>query len=172
MAENLKLGGPSLIIFLAQLINKIIETKSIPENIKYVIIHLIYKKDKKANISGNYRGITIISIICKVLDIIQDQHQESAIPPNKNDLQFSFIKGRSPLHATIIISEILAEAKDGKTKLLGASLDIPKAFDVISHPHLLRKLYLAGLTGRWWIMKDNTYTNMCSRVTWKSECRK
>ena len=70
-------------------------------------------------------------------------------------------------HATIILSEILAEAKVGKKKLLVASLDIQKGFGFISHPHLLRKCYIAGLPGRWWIMKFNTFSNMCSRVTWK-----
>ena len=103
-----------------------------------------------------------------MLDIVQARHQTAAIPSDKGSLQLSFTKGRSASDATVILSETVAEAKDGKRTLLVASLDIQKAVDVISHSHLLWKLYLTGLPCRWWILKEN-YTNMCSRVSWQGE---
>ena len=172
VAESLQHGGPPLINFLTQIINKIIETKEIPELIKGGIMHPIHKKGKPINISGNYRGISIISIICKVLDLIQLSHHNAVIPQDKCDLQFSFTEGRSPTQATIVLSELLAEAKDEKKCLIVITLDIQKAFDMISHPHLLRKLYLAGLTGRWWVLKENSYSKMTSRVTWQGQLGK
>ena len=132
------MGGPELITFITLIINRIIDTRSIPDIIKSGIIHPIHKKGKAAYVAGNYRGITITRILCKVLDIIQKNHQDAAIPADKLDLQFSFTRDRSPSHATVLMSEMLAEAKDSKRPLLIASLDIQKAFDVISHPHLLR----------------------------------
>ena len=70
------------------------------------------------------------------------------------------------------MSEVLAEAKDNKKTLLVGSLDIEKAFDVISHPILLRKLYLAGLSGPWWTLKQDMYTDMTTKVKWKGELGK
>ena len=67
VAEHLKEGGPSLIKFITCLINRIIQTKEIPDRIKGGIIHPLHKKGKPINKSGNHRGITIISVICKVL---------------------------------------------------------------------------------------------------------
>jgi hypothetical protein len=132
-------------------------------------MHPIHMKGKPHTPAGNYRGITIINIICKILDIIHANHQRAAIPHDKCPLQFSFTQERSPTQASVLLSEILAEAKDGKKILLVASVDIMKAFDIISHAHLLRKLYLAGLPGRWWIMKENSCTNMTSRVVWDGQ---
>ena len=169
VAEHLQHGGPNLSRFITNLINRIIETKEIPDAIKGGIMHPIHKKGKPINIAGNHRGISIISIICKVLDLIMLAHQTAAIPDDKCDRQFSFTKGRSPNQATIILSELLAEAKEAKKPLLVATLDIQKAFDVISHPHLLRKLYEGGLPGRWWLLKENSYSNMSSRVIWQNQ---
>ena len=169
VAEHLHHGGPNLTRFLTNLINRIIDTKEIPEAIKGGILHPIHKKGKLINIAGNHRGISIISIICKVLDLIMLAHQTAAIPTDKCDLQFSFTKGRSPNQATIILSELLAEAKEAKKPLLVATLDIQKAFDVISHPHLLRKLYVGGLPGRWWLLKENSYSNVSSKVIWQNQ---
>ena len=169
VSENLKLAGPWLSSFLASTINRMVKSRNIPDIIKSGIIHPIQKKGKDINIANNYRGITIISILCKVMDTIQLRHQEAAIPPAKCDTQFSFTKGRSPVQATIVMSELLAEAKDEKKTLVVTSLDIMKAFDVISHAHLLRKLYMAGLPGTWWLLKENSYANMTSKVTWKGK---
>ena len=48
-------------------------------------------------------------------------------------------------------------------------MDIMKAVNIISHTHLLRKLYLAELQGRWWILKENFYTKMGCNVTWNGQ---
>ena len=135
----MKLGGPAVVNILTRIINQIISSRSVPNSINGGILHPIHKKDKPVKIAGNYRGITITSIICKVLDSIHLDHQEAAIHPKKCDTQFSFTKGRAPTQASIIMAELMSEAKEDKKPLYFASLDIEKAFDVISHPHLLRK---------------------------------
>ena len=32
-----------------------------------------------------------------------------------------------------------------------------------------KHLFKAGLQRRWWILKENTYTEICSKVTWQGE---
>ena len=44
-----------------------------------------------------------------------------------------------------------------------------KAFDVVFHPSLLRKLYTHGLRQNWWLLKQDMMTGMYSRVLWQSE---
>jgi len=70
-------------------------------------------------------------------------------------------------HAAFLVSEAINEAKDSKTPLYAATLDVEKAFDVVNHNALLLKLFLQGLPGRFWQLKDNSYTNMTSKVKWE-----
>ena len=163
IAENLKYAVPNLLSLLTSMINKIVETRRIPITLKCAILHPIHKKGKSINISGHYRGISITSIISKVVDTIQVNHQEASIT-HKQHNQFSFTKKRTPAQASIILTELMGEAKDSKKTLIATTLDIEKAFDNMSHTHQLRKLYLAGLTGRWWTIKQDSYQNMSTKV--------
>ncbi len=67
------------------------------------------------------------------------------------------------------MSELLAESRELKKTLVTASLDIEKAFDRVSHPHQLKKLFTAGLPSTWWQLKSDAYDNMITRVTWNGE---
>ena len=168
VTEHLQLGGHYLEVYMASIINAIICRRDIPYLLKSGILHPIHKKNKLLNIAGNYRGITIIKIIGKVLDIILAKHQQVAIPSTHN-MQFSFTQGRAPSHATLLMSEAIAQAKDRKAPLFLATMDIQKAFDVVPHNHLLRKLYHEGLTGKWWVLKSSAYADMHTKVTWNGK---
>lgn len=171
VSEHLKLGGDGLEDFLKKIINKIIQNKEIPNALKSGILHPIHKKGKAILNAGNYRGITIIKIIAKVLDIIIARHQAEAIP-NTCNLQFSFTKDKSPSHATLLLNEAISEARDNDMPLYMITMDIQKAFDIVPHHHLLRKLYQEGLTGSWWELKKSSYTDMTGKVIWRNEIGK
>ena len=49
--------------------------------------------------------------------------------------------------AGLIITEAYAEAKDKNEPLIMQTLDAEKAFDVVWHDSLLRKLYKDGVIG-------------------------
>ena len=71
------------------------------------------------------------------------------LPTFDNDdddkLQRGFTEGVSPLHAGLIISEAYFEAKDNKTDLILQTFDAEKAFDIVWHDSLLRKLFIDGV---------------------------
>ena len=150
--------------FITKIINKIIEARNIPERLKIGILHPIHKKDKAINIPGNFRGIQIISILAKILDIIRNNHQKAAIPDDRCDYQFGFTEGRAHSHATMLLNKVIAEAKDTKEPLYVASLDIQKAFDVTPHANLLHKLFHDGLPATWWLLKSSGYDEMKTKV--------
>lgn len=166
VAEHIILGGRPLAEFITKITNCIIKDKKIPDKLKTGILHPIHKKDKEINIPGNFRGITIISIIAKILDIIRANHQKQAIPEDRLDVQFGFTEDRAPAHASLILNEAIAEARDNKSPLFIASLDIQKAFDVVPHTLLLRKLFHDGLPGSWWLLKKSSYEGMTTKVIW------
>ena len=54
------------------------------------------------------------------------------------------ISSRCP--AALLFTEAIAEARDTRSPLYTACIDASKAFDVVWHKSLLRKLYNSGLT--------------------------
>ena len=51
--------------------------------------------------------------------------------------------------------------------LIVATLDAQKAFDVMDHEFLLRRLFRDGITGADWMLLRNMYTNLTSVVKWE-----
>ena len=69
------------------------------------------------------------------------KHQESL---TQSELQFGFTKSRNPVMAALVLTEAIAEARDQDTPLYVATLDASKAFDVVDHTSLKRRLYLSN----------------------------
>ena len=121
---------------------------NVPFRLKGGLTHSIPKKRKFINVPGNARGISITPVIGKILDSVNQTHQETGIE-NTHLLQFGFTKGRNCTAAALLVTESIAESKDNKRPLYISALDVQKAFDIISHPSLLRKMFNLGLTGVW-----------------------
>jgi hypothetical protein len=68
-AEHLQYGVSTISDYLASTINNIFYTKYVPDSIKKGLLTAVPKKDKDLSSTSNYRGITVISIICKLLEI-------------------------------------------------------------------------------------------------------
>ena len=168
-AEHVIYGGQVIADFLTKVVNAVIQDQQIPPVIKSAINHPIPKKGKDTTKPGNARGISICPIVGKVVDSIQLQHQKAAVSETLVDHQFGFTELRSPSHATLLLSEIIAESKESNQPLYICTLDIQKAFDVICHDSLLRKLFDEGLPSRWWQLKKDAYKGMTTKVIWDGE---
>ena len=96
------------------------------------------------------------------LNAIIDQVEEL-----QSNLQIGFTKGTSPLYAALLLTESIAEAQDRRIHLYAAFLDASKAFDVMWHNSMLKKLNDLGLRGVDWIMMQQWYMNMTSQVKWE-----
>ena len=170
MAEHLKFGGTLLLQYLQKLFGLIIKEREIPQQFKNGIITPIYKKQNKPVWDPNsYRRITVASIIGKVFEKLHLIAIEEQLETVQSKLQRGFTKGTSPLYAALILTEAIAEAQDLKHPLYAAFLDASKAFDVVWHNSMLRKLYDAGLQGVDWILMKEWYSNMTSQVKWEGE---
>ena len=75
-------------------------------------------------------------------------------------LQKRFTGGCSSLSAAVILTECILESKNNKQDLLS------KAFDVVDHNSLLRRLYLDGIHGDDRLLIQDMYTDCTSRVKW------
>ena len=88
----------------------------------------------------NYRGITVLSILGKVLERILLNRTKDRIELHQSTLQRGFTSGSSAINASLIISEAQNEAEENSTPLKLVTLDACKAFDVVWQDSLLRKI--------------------------------
>ena len=164
MAEHLKLGGHPVVSFLTTLFNEIIESGHIPDSMKTGIIIPVLKKNKDHTLPGNYRGITITSTIAKVLESSLFDTINSTF--KQCPLQRGFTKGVSPTYAALLVEEAINEARDLGTPLAVATLDAEKAFDLVWHDGLLRKLYHLGMPAKILQVIAELQTAATSSVQW------
>ena len=113
---------------------------------------------------GNYRGITVSHTIGKVLETLIVHHQ--GISFAQNSLQCEFTWGLSPSFASVLLTEAIAEQSHGTIFI--ATLDAQKAFDVVDHKILARKMYQSGLSGGLWLLKKACYDHLCSSVKYQN----
>ena len=84
------------------------------------------------------------------------------------DQQFGFRKNHSTNHVVILLIEKVAKALDTRKIVIGVYLDIKKAFDVISHHILLRKLYALGIRGNIFNWIKSYLTNRSQFVSYNN----
>jgi hypothetical protein len=68
--------------------------------------------------------------------------------------------------AAVMMTEAIVYSKTQGKELYIAFLDTKKAFDVVWHNSLLRKLYTLGIDGNLWLIAREMYTEMKSQVKW------
>lgn len=163
-SEHLKYGCEFITPILTKLFNLVLQSGKIPTIFKGGTLTPVHKKGKPAYDTGNYRGITVTSIIGKVFETILLEHQNAAVESTQSDMQFGFTAGCSPAMASLVVTEGIAESRDRKQPLYCAALDACKAFDVVDHNSLLLKLKNSGLPHSWWKLKQDTYNGIWSKV--------
>ena len=109
----------------------------------------IHKKVDRTEPS-NYRLVSLTSQNCKVLEsIIRDKIVEHLKRNNLlNDAQHGFREGRSCLTNLLETLEQWTEILDEGDCIDVAYLDFRKAFDLVSHEHLIYKLTKYGIKGK------------------------
>ncbi|MEW8547538.1 MAG: reverse transcriptase family protein [Candidatus Thiodiazotropha sp.] len=164
-SEHLKVGGWPVVAFVTGLVNYLIESKSVSVVLKEGLLTPVYKKGGSAD-PGNYRGITVTPVLLKVLEHVLNSRHNKILEETQSRLQKGFTSGCSSLNAAVILTECILESKNSKQGLLLTTLDTQKAFDVVDHNSLLRRLYLDGVQGDDWLLIRDMYTDCSSRVKW------
>ena len=109
-------------------------------------------KSGDRSLVNNYRPISLLYIISKVLEKIVYNYIIGFLFNNIYIYQVSFLTGHSTLQQLLIFVDILLQAKEHKAVADVIYLDICKVFDTVSHHKLLAKPPNFGITGnllRW-----------------------
>lgn len=169
--EHLIYGGDSLVVHLMVLFNAMISAAHIPEAFQLGLVIPIPKgHNKHLSVPNNYRGITILSNISKVLEkLLMLKILQQNSPPTLNALQGGFREHMSCAHTAFILQEAIQSLRDQGKKAYVAYLDVRKAFDTVWHEGLLVKMHQKGIQGPIWHIINKWYTTCTSSLLWNGK---
>ena len=168
-AEHLKIAIDEVVSPITTLINAILQKADVPTILKTGVLTPILKKGKDKTNPGSYRGITVNSLLGKILETCIRDYLEPILDPSQNKLQRGFTQSTSPLMAGLLISEAFFDAKDSGAPLVLQTFDAEKAFDVVWHDSLLRKIHKDGVEGDLWKIVKSLHTDAYTLVKWQGE---
>ena len=142
----MKLAADYIARPLSFLYNVSLRTAEIPTDFKIAKIIPLYKGGNKLDIN-NYRPISLLPIPAKILE--RAVHAQLYKYFDENSLLSSIQSGFRPMHSTQTcvtdISEYILRNMNSGNITGAIFLDLRKAFDVISHTRLLKKLSMYGI---------------------------
>ena len=159
-------GGPILQNVILKLLNSIMLSGYVPECMKIGILTPIYKNKGSRNDACNFRGITVLPVIEKILEMVLKIRLVPTLEKDQSAFQRGFTAKTSPLHAALIVEEVSREYKDKGEDIDLVFLDAKAAFDVVDHHHLLRRLYHSGVNDRHWTIFKSIHMQSTSVVKW------
>jgi hypothetical protein len=136
-----ELAEPLSIIF-----QKSMSEGTLPQSWKDASVTPIFKKGKKSAL-GNYRPVSLTSVVCKVIESLVRDHMVAHMTKNVlfSGFQHGFISGRSCVTNLLAVLDAWTEAMDNGTAVDAVYLDFAKAFDTVPHERLLIKLQGYGI---------------------------
>ena len=133
------------------LVNMSISENCVPEALKTVIVKPLYKKNSNLDV-GNYRPVSILSVVSKILEKAVYVQLESYLI--ENNIIYEYQSGfRSSFSIDTCLIHLLDHIKMKNTKGLYTCmllLDLQKAFDTVDHKILCNKLKLMGIASTKW----------------------
>jgi len=163
--EFVKYGGLALQEAVLKLFCKIRTVESIPSEWYEGLVKPLFKEGSK-EILSNYRGITISSVIYKVLVRIIEKQSMSYLEDHNvfGDSQGAFRKNRRCEDHIYSLKGICTVRKNKKQNTFLAFLDVSKAFDTIDRVKLFSYIWEKGIQGKAWRMIRMLYRHVNNKV--------
>ena len=144
----IKLADYSLVKPLTKLYNLSLSSGKVPKLWKQANVVPLHKKDSK-HVMGNYRPVSLLSILGKLLERIVFKHVYNHFRDNflLSVWQSGFLPGSSTVTQLIELYDKFCTAVSQNKEIRIVFLDISKAFDRVWHKGLIFKLKKWGISG-------------------------
>ena len=144
----LKQLADTLALPLSLLFQKSLDEGFLPEDWLRACVTAIHKKGEK-NLPGNYRPISLTSIICKLMESIVRDEIVGHMVNNKlfSTNQHGFVPFRDCMTNLLTCLELWTEMIENGEAVDVVYTDFSKAFDSVPHQRLLNKMKSLGISG-------------------------
>ena len=134
---------------ITHIINLSFENGTVPSKLKLAKVIPILKKKNAREDPGNYRPISLLSSINKIMEKIMHKQLSKFLKRYEilYDYQFGFREGHSTTLALIEIVDNILYGMDHGKHVAGIYMDLSKAFDTVYHEILFQKLQHYGIRG-------------------------
>ena len=166
-SEHLKYCGDKTLHAVTWLMNCIIQTETVPNDLKRGLIAPIPKQNKDVTQKDNNRGIMLLPIFYKLFESILLEREKEWLSNTEvvDELQGAGQDHCSCLHVSMLLQESIAHHANKGQNVYIALLDIRKAFDTVWVEGLLYKLLRAGMNHKSLRLVANAYDNFeCSVI--------
>jgi hypothetical protein len=146
--KMIKLISDEISVPLAHIFNLSLSMGVFPTKLKLCRVVPIFKAGNNMD-CDNYRPISLLSSISKILEKIVAEKLVQHLTSN-NLLyvhQYGFLPKKSTEHNLLHVLNYISQALNDGNYCIGVFIDLKKAFDVCSHPILLKKLEKMGVRG-------------------------
>ena len=118
-------------------------------------------------VSSNYRQIMVSSSLLKIAETHKLSHLEENISLNK--LQFGFSKNSSTTDACFLLKEVVGANMGEKGTVYASFIDLSKAFDMVDHAILIKKLIDSELAIDIVLLIASYIRNQTARIVWDGQ---
>jgi hypothetical protein len=158
-------AGDDVAVHIALLISSCIMRGYVPDDLCLTTVTPI-PKGNNADLSelNNYRGISLSSIICKIIDLVILDRYSYLL--NTSDSQFGFKKNRSTGMCILLVKEVIAYYTRDSGSVYCTLLDASKAFDRVNYCKLFGLLIdrkVPPIIVRFLL---RLYTGLKTRIVW------
>ena len=164
--ELIKSAREIIAPLMAHQINVIFETGICPQHFKIAKIKPLYKSGNKLE-TKNYRPISLLSNLSKLFEKALKKRINSFL--NKFNIlskrQYGFREKTSTDDAIAHVTGKIYNLVDKGRPSICVFIDLAKAFDTISHPLMLKKLYDLGFRGKIYAVLKNYLSNRTQKVS-------
>ena len=163
LTEILVNGGRQLRAFLLVLLNICWVTEIIPLDWINANIAILFKKGDRSH-CGNYRGISLLSAVGKVLADVILQRLHLLVESMYPQLQSEYRNGRSTIDGIFTLRQLMEKTREQHRCLYKAFVEFVKAFDTVNRELLFITLGKLGCPPKFIRIIKKLHTDVQARL--------